>query len=60
MTQFSTLSFKGQIIYCGIDVHKNSWKVHLRHCQRDLDKFSMNPDPKGLSDYLKKKYPEAE
>ena len=60
MTQCSTLSFKGQVIYCGIDVHKNSWKVHLRHCHRDLDKFSMNPDPKGLADYLKRKYPEAE
>ena len=60
MKQCSTPSFRGQVIYCGIDVHKNSWKVHLRHCHRDLDKFSMNPDPKALSDYLKKKYADAE
>lgn len=60
MIQCSTYSFKGQVIYCGIDVHKNSWKVHLRHCHRDLDKFCMNPNPKGLADYLKKKYPESE
>lgn len=60
MTQCSTLSFKGQIIFCGIDVHKSSWKVHLRHCHRDLDKFSMNPSPEGLADYLKKNYPDAE
>ena len=60
MKQCSTLSFKNQIIYCGIDVHKSSWKVHLRHCHRDLDKFSMNPDPNALADYLKKNYPDAE
>ena len=48
---------KVKLFFCGIDVHKSSWKVHLRHCHRDLDKFSMNPSPKGLADYLKKNYP---
>ena len=28
----STVSFKSQVIYCGIDVHKKSWKVCIRHC----------------------------
>ena len=27
-----TVSFKSQVIYCGIDVHKKSWKVCIRHC----------------------------
>ena len=60
MEQCNTLSFKNQIIYCGIDVHKNSWKVHLRHCNLDLAKISMHPDPEELSRILKKNYPDAE
>ena len=60
MEQCNTLSFKNQIIYCGIDVHKNSWKVHLRHCNLDLAKISMHPDTEELSRILKKNYPDAE
>ena len=56
----STVSFKSQVIYCGIDVHKKSWKVCTRHCGMQLDNFSMNPDPQKLAEYLKRNYPEAE
>ena len=56
----STVSFKSQVIYCGIDVHKKSWKVCTRHCGMQLDNFSMNPDPQKLVEYLKRNYPEAE
>jgi len=60
MKESSAVSFEGQVIYCGIDVHKNSWSVNLRHCHRELKKFSMNPDPEELSKFLKKHYPGAE
>ena len=56
----STVSFKSQVIYCGIDVHKKSWKVCTRHCGMQLDNFSMDPDPQKLAEYLKRNYPEAE
>ncbi|HPM11731.1 MAG TPA: IS110 family transposase [Paludibacter sp.] len=60
MKKCNTVSFEGQVIYCGIDVHKGSWVVNLRHCHRELAKFSMNPNPEMLAKYLKKNYPGAE
>ena len=44
MEQCNTLLFKNQIVYCGFDVHKNSWKVHLRYCNLDLAPISMHPN----------------
>ena len=60
MKKCSTVSFEGQVIFIGIDVHKESWVVNLRHCHRELDKFSMNPSPEMLAKYLRKNYPGAE
>ena len=60
MKKCSTVSFEGQVIFVGIDVHKESWVVNLRHCHRELDKFSMNPCPEMLAKYLRKNYPGAE
>lgn len=57
MKESNTVSFEGQVIYCGIDVHKQSWVVNLRHCCRELAKFSMNPNPEELVKHLKKHYP---
>ena len=54
MKKCSTVSFEGQVIFVGIDVHKESWVVNLRHCHRELDKFSMNPCPEMLAKYLRK------
>ena len=59
MKECSTVSFKDQVIFAGIDVHKNNWNVNLRHCFRELDKFSMNPSPDELAAHLKRSYPEA-
>lgn len=56
----STVSFKNQVIFCGIDVHKNSWSVCTRHCRVQRDSFSMDPDPEKLAAFLKWRYPEAE
>ena len=58
--QYSTVSFKGQIIYVGIDVHKKQWTVTIRHCGRMSETFVMDPTPEKLADHLKRKYPEAE
>ncbi len=60
MKKCSTVSFEGQVIFIGIDVHKESWAVNLRHCHRELDKFSMNPSPETLAKHLRKNYPGAE
>lgn len=60
MKKCSTVSFKSQVIYCGIDVHKNSWHVSIRHCGQQLANFSMNPEALELVRHLRKNYPEAE
>lgn len=60
MRKCSTVSFEGQIIFVGIDVHKESWMVNLRHCHRELAKFSMNPSPEELARHLARNYPGAE
>ena len=54
MKKCSTVSFEGQVIFIGIDVHKESWAVNLQHCHRELDKFSMNPSPETLAKHLRK------
>jgi len=56
----STVSFKGQVIFVGIDVHKKNWQVSIRHCGHPVESFSMNPEPVKLVEHLKKNYPEAE
>lgn len=56
----NTVSFKGQVIYAGIDIHKKSWQVSVRHCRLQVENFSMNPSATELVKHLKKKYPEAE
>ena len=60
MKECSTVSFKGQVIYCGIDVHKNSWHVSIRHCNQQIANFSMNPEVLELVRHLRKNYPDAE
>ena len=58
--QYSTVSFKGQVVYVGIDVHKKQWTVAIRHCGRMSEAFSMDPAPEKLAEHLKKNYPDAE
>src|SRR6185369_11832758 len=58
-TQIKEIDFNGQTIYCGIDVHKNSWKVNLRLKGMDLKSFSQNPSAHELGKYLKSHYPGA-
>ncbi len=51
------LNFGNQEFYLGIDVHKRSWAVTIRSNNIVLKTFSMNPSPKELSDFMKKRYP---
>ena len=58
--QYSTVSFKGQVVYVGIDVHKKQWTVTIRHCGRMSETFSLDPMPEKLAEHLKRNYPDAE
>ena len=60
MKKCSTVSFEGQVIFVGIDVHKANWVVSLRHCRHNLATFNMNPSPEELVNHLRKNYPGAE
>lgn len=60
MQQCNTVSFKGQIIFIGMDVHKNSWRITERHCGRNIKTYSMLPDPLALFERLRREYPDAE
>jgi len=51
------VSFSGQDLYIGIDVHKNNWSVTIIFMGIIIKTFSMNPDPKELMKYLQKNYP---
>ena len=46
--QRKALSFKGQNIYIGIDVHLKSWSVTLMSQATQLKKFSQSPEPERL------------
>ena len=59
MNQVRTLSFAGQNIYCGIDVHKKNWAVCVRDDSFELKTFSQTPKAEILVDFLKKNYPQA-
>lgn len=54
------LNFAGQRIYVGIDVHKNSWDITIILNAMKVKKYSMNPSPQELYNYLRKHYPNGE
>jgi len=56
-TKSKELDFSNQEFYLGLDVHKRSWSVTIRSNNIVLKTFSMNPEPKELNNYMKKKYP---
>ncbi len=59
MTKIKTLSFEGETIYCGVDVHKKNWKVNIRTSNMELEHFSQNADPDCLAFHVQKRYPGA-
>jgi len=60
MKQDTQLNFSGQKIYVGIDVHKLSWNVTIILNGMKVKRFSMNPKPKELYNYLISHYPQGE
>lgn len=58
-SQVKQLYFTGKTIYCGIDVHKTSWKVCLLMEDRVLQRFSQPPSPEAMGKILKQQYPGA-
>jgi transposase len=49
--------FSNQVFSIGLDVHTKNWTVTIRSNDMELKKFSMNPSPKELSNYMRKNYP---
>jgi hypothetical protein len=43
MGKVSSLNFAGQTLFCGIDVHKRSWRVNIRCNEFELADFSQDP-----------------
>jgi len=52
MKQATELSFEGQNIYCGIDVHKKNWSVCIRDESFELKTFSQPPEVETLVTFL--------
>lgn len=58
--QRKELSFKGQKIFIGIDVHKDSWRVAIAPEVGVTRGHSQKPSAKELLDFLNKHYPDGE
>lgn len=50
-------AFNNQEFFIGLDVHKKTWSVVIRSSRIELKKFTMDPKPLELYNYLKKHYP---
>ena len=59
MKQSKELDFNGTTIFCGVDVHKRSWRVNIQDVDMELENFSQDPDPVILHKHLVRKYPGA-
>lgn len=53
------ISFEGQNIYVGIDTHLRSWAVTILTENSFHKKFSQDPIPENLSNYLNRYFPDA-
>lgn len=58
--QRKELSFKGQKIFIGIDVHKDSWRVAIAPEVGVVKGHSGRPSANDLLNFLKKHYPDGE
>jgi len=58
--QKNKISFKGQKIFIGIDVHKKTWAVAILTESGILKKHTQKASAKELFDFLKKHYPGGE
>ena len=58
--QSNKISFKGQKIFIGIDVHAKNWEVAIAPEVGTVKRHSQKPSAKELFDFLEKKYPDGE
>lgn len=56
----TSLDFRNQKFFIGIDVHKKNWEVTIRNNQMQIKTFSMNPSIEQLTAYMNKRYPGGE
>jgi len=55
------ISFDGQAVYVGLDVHKKSWTVAICTAHREYRPFNISPPELGiLVDYLQTNFPQAD
>ena len=59
MSKIKELSFDGQTIYCGLDVHKKNWRVNVRFDEFELENYTQDADEELLLKHLKVRYPGA-
>jgi len=59
MPKIKQLDFEGQTIFCGLDVHKKSWRVNVRSDEFELEDYSQDPSEELLLKHLHKRYPGA-
>ena len=59
MTKVNQLDFTGTSIFCGLDVHKVSWRVNIRDKELELKDFTQPADATLLHKHLTKNYPGA-
>ncbi len=58
--QRNKISFKGQRIFIGIDVHKANWEVFCLTESGANTRHSQKPSAKELATYLHRRFPDAE
>ncbi len=59
MTKVNQLDFTGTTIFCGLDVHKLSWRVNIRDVDLELKDFTQPANAPLLHKHLTKNYPGA-
>jgi transposase len=59
MTKVNQLDFTGTTIFCGLDVHKVSWRINLRDTELELKDFTQPADAVLLYKHLTRNYPGA-
>lgn len=57
--QRNKISFKGQNIFIGIDVHKKNWQVAVLTEAGNVKRISIHASAKELFDFLHRNYPEG-
>jgi transposase len=58
-TKINKISFKGQVLFIGMDVHLATWHITILTKDLFLKHFSQEADTARLINYLREKYPGA-